>query len=46
MNESLLSRDTQLDHYAKVIENMKDLVPQEENEEELAISMSPLAANT
>ena len=43
MNESILSRDTQLDHYAKAIENIKDQGPQEAKDEKLAVSYSPFA---
>ena len=39
LNESHLSRDTQLDHYAKAIENFKDQCPQESRIEELATSL-------
>ena len=41
LNESLLSRDTQLDHYAKAIENFRDQCPQESGNEELATSLYP-----
>ena len=41
LNESLMSRDTQLDHYAKAIENFRDQGPHESGNEELATSLYP-----
>ena len=36
-----MSRDTQLDHYAKAIENFRDQGPHESGNEELATSLYP-----